>query len=282
MPTRTELDAIMAHIAEMWGHQDTLFQIISETDQWGHKHGSDWTFADVPYHLTYCNRELVSRPMKLGRDIPQEERLSFPSVTELNEWNAQKFSERPPGQTIEQTLADLRVSREEIRDVGAGWSDADLERSFWLPFWGGNWVPMRNGLYFTMNHDWSEFMQLRIHLGRSEPVPSPEITTMYLGAALGFTYLASLNKEAAQGCSFSTLMAFTDPGVSDFVVEGKDGEASVSPGTAADPDLVITQSAETFERIIRGIQPLPEAIQEGAVQVSDMEKLAVFGELFPM
>ena len=47
-------------------------------------------------------------------------------------------------------------------------------------------------------------------------------------------------------------------------------------------DLVITQSAETFEKTIRGIQPLPEAIQEGAVGVSDMESLAILGELFPM
>ncbi len=48
------------------------------------------------------------------------------------------------------------------------------------------------------------------------------------------------------------------------------------------PDLVITQSAETFEKTTRGIQPLAKALQDSTVQVSDMEKLAALGEFFPM
>jgi hypothetical protein len=91
-----------------------------------------------------------------------------------------------------------------------------------------------------------------------------------------------LDKEAAKGREFRVVMAFTDPGVSDFTVEVVGGEASVRPGGEGKADLVITQNAETFEKTVRGIQPLPEAIQEGAVQVSDMESLATFGELFPM
>jgi hypothetical protein len=282
MSARTELDTLMDQIAEMWGHQDTLLQIITETGQWDHKHGPDWTFADVPYHLAYCNRDLVSRPIKLGREMPDEERLAFPAVEDVHKWNTQKFAERPTDQTVEQSLAALRISRDEIRDAVAGWSDADLERPIWMPFMGGNWVPARNGLFFTLNHDWSEFMQLRIHMGRSVPVPSPEITTTYLGAALGMIYPGSLNKEAARDRQFSTVMAFSDPKVSDFSVEVSAGEARVRPGQAADPDLVITQSAETFEKTIRGMQLLAEAMQDGSVRVSDMEKLAAFGELFPM
>jgi len=282
MSTQTELDAMMTQIMEMWGHQDTLFQIIGETNQWDHKHGADWTFADLPYHLTYCNRDLVSRPMKFGRDFPHEERISFISPTDLNDWNALKFSERPPGQTMEESLAELHTSRDEIRDVVDGWTDADLERPLWMPFFGGNWVVARNGLFFTVAHDWSEFMQLRIHLDRSEPVPSPEITSIYLGGALGLIYPNNLDKEAAQNRVFTTLMSFTDPGVGDFIIEVRDGEVNISPGPAGDPDLVITQSAETFERTIRGIQPLPEAIQDGSLQVSNMESLATFGNLFPM
>jgi len=282
MSTRTELDALMSQIVEMWVHQDTLFQIIGETNQWDHKHGPDWTFADLLYHLTYCNRDLVSRPMKLGRELPDEERFSFASVTDLNEWNALKFSERPSGMTIDQSLAKLHASRDEIRDIVAEWSDAGLERPMWMPFMGGNWVVARNGLYFTLGHDWSEFMQLRIHMGRTVPIPSPEITTFYLGSAMGIVYPSSLNKEAAKDLEFTVIMAFTDPGVIDFIVEVRDGAVTVRPGQAEDPDLVITQSAETFERTIHGIQPFPEAMQDGSVQVSDMGKLATFGELFPM
>ena len=282
MSNRTELDALMVQVEEMWDHQSTLFQIISENNQWNNKHGADWTFADVPYHLNYCNRDLVLRPIKLGHDLPAEEQLALATIADVNEFNERKFAERPAGQTAEETVAELRASWEGIRDVVSGWIDADLEQPSWMSFGGGNWLTARHHLYWTLAHDWSEFMQLRIHMGRSEPEPSPEITTFYLGMFIGAIYPMNLNKEAAQGRDFRAVMAFTDPGVGDFIVEVKNGEASVRPWQAEESDLVITQSAETFEKTVRGIQPLPEAIQEGVVQVSNMESLATLGELFPM
>lgn len=60
MSTRIQLDALMVQIQEMWGHLDTLFDSINDTDSWDRKHGPDWTFADVPYHLAYCNDEVVA------------------------------------------------------------------------------------------------------------------------------------------------------------------------------------------------------------------------------
>ena len=282
MSTRTELDALMAQVEEMWGHQYTLFKIINEANQWDNKHGQDWTFADVPYHLAYCNRDLVTQPIKLGRDLPVEERLSIATFADLGEWNEQKFAERPAGQTAKEALAELLASWGEIRQIVSEWTDADLKRPFWMPFMGGLWLTVRDGLQWTLGHDWSEFMQLRIHMARSEPVPSPEITTHYLGRSIGTIYPFMLNKEAAHGREFRAVMAFTDSGVSDFIIEVTDGEASVRPGRVEEPDLIISQSAETFEKTLRGIQPPAEAIQEGAVEVSDMESLATFGELFPM
>lgn len=125
-------------------------------------------------------------------------------------------------------------------------------------------------------------MQLRIHMGRNEPVPSPEITTHYLGRFIGMIFPYRFNREAARDRDFRTVLAFTDPGVSDFVIEVAEGEASTRTRQAEEADLMITQSAETFEKTVRGIMPLPEAIQDGSVRISDMESLATFGELFPM
>ena len=54
----------------------------------------------------------------------------------------------------------------------------------------------------------------------------------------------------------------------------------------ADPtvnaDLVMTQSAETFEKSLRGIHDSGEAVQTGAVQVRFLENLGTYGRLFPM
>jgi hypothetical protein len=282
MSTRTELETLMAQVEGLWDNLDTLFQIISENQQWDQSHGQDWTFADVPYHLAYCNRDLVSRPMKLGRDLPVEERLSFATVDDLNEWNEREFANRPAGQTAEESLAEWHDSQDEMRQIVSDWTDADLDRPWWMPFLGGMWLEARNALGWTLAHDWSEFMQLRIHMGRSKPVPNPATTNHYLGMVIVGQYPLMLDVEAAQGREFRAIMAFTDPGVSNFSIEVVDGQASAKPGEVENPDLVITQSVESFEKTRSGLRPLTQAIQEGEVQVNDMESLATLGELFPM
>jgi hypothetical protein len=52
---------------------------------------------------------------------------------------------------------------------------------------GGMWLTVRDGLQWTLGHDWSEFMQLRIHIGCANPVLNPEITTRFLGMVIGGT-----------------------------------------------------------------------------------------------
>jgi hypothetical protein len=282
MSNRKQLDVLMNQVEEMWSHQDTLLTIIDDTNSWAQRHGSEWTFADVPYHLAYCNHDLVYLPIKLGRDLPSEERLAIASVEELHAWNDRKFTERPDGQTGQEALAQLRATWEDIRQITSEMTDQDLERPYWLAFMGGNWLTVRHGLLWTLSHDWSEFMQLRIHMGRSQPVPSPEITTHYLGSLIGNVFPFFLDKDAAKGREFTTVMAFTDPSVSGFSIRVQDGAAMVTPGRSEEADLVMTQSAETFEKTMRGIQSMHDALQSGAIEVNNFDNLATFGELFPI
>lgn len=281
MSTRTELDVLMTQLEEMWSHQDTLFNIITASNDWGHKHGADWTFADVPYHLAYCNRDLVARGIELGPNLPADEQESLSTLEAISAWNKRKFAERAAGQTAEQSLTQVRASWDDIRRETAAMTDADLERPFWLPILGAGWVTARHGLQWGLGHDWSEFMQLRIHMGRTKPVPSAAITTYYLGAMIGFLPMF-LNKESAAGVEFTAVFTFTDPGVSAYTIHVVDGVATVARGRAENAHLVMTQSAETYEKTVRGIQKPGEAIQSGAIQVSNPEGLATFGKLFPM
>jgi hypothetical protein len=277
---RTQLEALMGQIEEMWRHQETLFARLNETHDWGQKHGLDWTFADVPYHLTYCNRDVVARGLELGSDYPEAEQELLATPDVLGAWNARKFAERPAGQTVEQSLAQVHDSWEEIRRLTAAMKDSDLDRPFFLPIMRG-WVTARDGLAFCRGHDWSEFMQLRIHMGLSKPVPSPAITRSYLGAILNF-FPMFLNQEAAAGLDFTAVMAFTDPDVGAWTVRVAGGSATLSEGQAVDADLVLTQSAETFEKSFRRIHDPAEAIRSGQIQVSNFESLVTFGQLFPM
>ncbi len=125
-------------------------------------------------------------------------------------------------------------------------------------------------------------MQLRIHMGRCQQVPGADITTYYLGTMIGNAFPFFLNKKAAQDMAFTTVMAFTDPGVDAFTIQVSGGEVTVRPGGAGTPDLVITQFAETFGSTTRGIQTMPDALEAGAVQVDKPGALATFGEMFPV
>jgi hypothetical protein len=64
--------------------------------------------------------------------------------------------------------------------------------------------------------------------------------------------------------------------------EDAEGAATAVLGTSPDADLVVTQSAETWEATFRGILSFPEALQSGVVQVNDFKALETFGTLFPM
>jgi hypothetical protein len=104
---RGQIEALMAQIEEMWRHQDALFNTITEKSEWGHKHGPDWTFSDVPYHLAYCNRDLVARAVDCGRDLPAEERMAFNSPGRPNRlWNRRWPSCRHHGRRSGASLPD--------------------------------------------------------------------------------------------------------------------------------------------------------------------------------
>ena len=277
---RAQLNELMSHIEEMWGHLETLFDELNATDSWGGVHGSDWTFADVPYHLAYCNRDIIIRGLEAGVDMPQDEQELLASREAVNAWNARKFAERPGGQTATQSVAQWRGTCDRIRSYTARMNDVDLESPFWMPLFLG-WTKANQGLEFTRAHDWSEFTQLRIHMGREEPIPSAAVTRAYLGRMLGFLPMF-LNAEAAADLEFTAVYAFTDPGVGAFTMRVANGKAALVSGADRDPDLVITQSATTYEKILQGILDPAETMQSSLVQVNDFERLATYGQLFPM
>ena len=150
-----------------------------------------------------------------------------------------------------------------------------------MPLLGMGWSNAGMGLMMPVIHGWSELTQLRVHMGRAEPVPSAGVTNTYLGAMIGFMGMF-MDRSAAQGLDFTLVYDFTDPGVSPVTFRVHDGAATATPGRPERADLVITESAETFEKLRQGIQSPMDAMQSGAMRVSNMEALGTFGKLFPM
>lgn len=276
--TKTEVETLMSHIEEMWGHMNTLFDDLAATGGWDQKHGPDWVFADLPYHLAYCNRDILIRGLQAGRDLPEEQQELVVSMEALDAWNARRFAERPAAQTPAQSVAQWRETCAEIRRLTAGMTDADLERPFWMPLFRG-WSKAREGFEFTRAHDFGEFIQLRSHMERRKPVPSADVTRAYVGRMLS-SFPMFLNPETAVDRDFTAVMAFTDPGVGAFTLQVKDGSAAFHEGDTPGADLVMKQSAETFVKTLNRMHDPAEAMQSGQIQVNDFAALAVFGQLF--
>ena len=261
--SRTQLDELMSHIEETWSNLSTLFDDLAAGNGWDQKHGPDWTFADLPYHLAYCNQEILIRGIRAGADLPDGEQELLASADAINAWNARKLAERPAGQTAAQSVSQWRGTCNEIRQLTSEMTDKDLDRPFWMPLFFG-WRTMREGLLFTRAHDWGEFMQLRIYMGRKEPIPSAGVTKAYLQRMLG-GYPMFLNREAAANRRFTAVMAFADEGVGAFTIRVSDGAAELLPGAAPDADLVMTQSAATFLKTLTKMQDPVEAMQSGQI-----------------
>ncbi len=157
---RGQLIALMSLTEEMWGYWDTLFSNLEGKD-WEQKHGEDWVFADVPYHLAYCERELVAHPIQQGPNMPRERRLAIKTMGELNKWNDSKFAERPLGQPVDDSLTQLDASREAVRQAVAALTDADLNRRCWFPVMDlRGWRPVKLLLDWNLLHHLNEFLVL--------------------------------------------------------------------------------------------------------------------------
>ncbi len=277
--TSSELATLVADLEGLWRHVDELFATLGPGD-WSRKHGKDWTFADVPYHLAYFDRDLIARGIERGENVPEDQRHLIRSYKELDAWNAARFAERPAGQTPEQSLAQMRGSRDAIRRAVAGLGDADLERPVWMPLLGTGWTTVRAALEMCRAHTWGEATQLRLRMKRSAPLPAAAATHRALGFYVGL-FPVMLDRGQAAGRSFTAVIDLTGPGGGAWTVRVADGQCQVSEGRAARADLVMTQSIETFLKTLTHMHNPMVAMLTGKVKVKGWRRLGTFAKLFP-
>jgi hypothetical protein len=267
-------------IEDLWRCFDELFEAIEAEGRWNQKHGNDWTFADVPYHMMYFDRELVAMAIERGRNVPEAEQRTQRTIGELNAWNAQQFAKRPAGQTPQQSVADYRAMQERVRQAILSLEDEQMDVPVWFVLVGCGWIPAAASIASCLAHTWSEVIQLRYHMGRSTPEPDPMATHMASGFLAQFMP-SFMDKEAAKGTKLTIDIGMTGPGGGDWTMRVADGQCSVSEETAADADLVFSYTPVTAELIRVGKLDFGAAMQSGDVIVQGTEHLPTFGALFP-
>jgi hypothetical protein len=274
---------LLADLEDLWRCLDELFASLA-ADDWSRRHGMHWTFADVPYHLGYFDHDIVAYPIERGPDLSTTEQWVARSNSEVNAWNERMLARRPPDQSVAQSLAQMQASREAIRRVVGRMNDPDFDRPVWFPLLVGGWVPTHAVLEGCRLHAWSQFMELRLrHPVRSQhPLPVPHAATTHgaLGDLMGF-FPVMLNRVQAEQTSLTLAMVFSGPGGGTWTVSVANGACTVSEGQAAQVDLVLTQSPESFIKTRLELHDPVAAMQTGEIAVQGIEHLGTFAALFP-
>jgi len=277
--TQPTLAALLAQLEELWGHVDTLLDPLTPAD-WQRKHGKHWVFADLPYHLGYYDRDTVADPIRIGTNLPANQQQLMRSMGEIDAWNARKFAERRPGQTVAESLAQMRASRDAVRQAVAGLADADLDRRVFIPLVGCGWVTVRLALQSCLVHTWAHFTEARLRLKKDAPVPSPAIVHTSLGFFLGMLPMM-ISRDKMPAKPFLAVMRIGGPGGGDWTARIADGTCKVTEQRSATADIVMAhRDAETFLTTMRGMQNPMLAMLMGKIKVQGFRNMGTFGKLF--
>jgi hypothetical protein len=280
LPTRAAVAAVLSDLEELWRCSDELFASLAPAE-WRRRHGRDWTYADVPYHLSYFDRELVARPLARGRDVPLDEQRVMGTLAELDAWNRRMFAQRPADETPERSLARLREVRAEIRAILSGWSDEHLQQPAFMSIVGAGWLPASAILDTAVAHTWSHLTEARLRLGRPAPAPPAGATHRALGFFANFMPRFVNREEAARG-PFTAVMTFDGPGGGSWTTAVADGAVTTVEGAASEADLRLTMAPETFEKMKSRIQNPILLMLTGQVKVRGFSKMGRYGRLFAM
>jgi hypothetical protein len=282
------MSGMRSSLEELWSALDSLFEEMSPAD-WQRPHGPDWIFADLPYHLSYIDRTCVARPIELGEALPAAEQVQFRTLNELNAWNQGKFAARPKGQNVERSLEQMYESREYVRKVTAGLTDADLANPAWFPL-----LNMRGfrtaqvALAFCAGHLWQHMEETRVRHGHAGTLVGPELThAMLNGTIPGIplylimpTTTLFLDAGRAKELDFSFALNITGPGGGLWDFRTSDTGWQVEEVESADTDLALSMDLDTYIKMRHFIGDMAHLIESSDIKASDDRALAVYDKVF--
>lgn len=282
------VSGLRASLEELWSALDKLFAEMSPAD-WQRPHGAEWVFADLPYHLAYMDRLCVARPIKLGEKLPVTERVQLPTINELNAWNQGKFAARPEDQKVETSLAQMRSSREYVRQVTTKMTDADLTKPAWFPLLNmRGFRPAQIALAFCAGHTWQHLEEARVRYGHGGTIVGPELTHAMLdgvipGIPLYLPVPATtlfLDAGRAKEWDFSFALNITGPGGGIWEFFVADEGWQVEGVASAETDLVLSLDLDAYIKIRYFINDVPTLIEAGEIEANDDQALSLYNQLF--
>jgi putative sterol carrier protein len=277
-----ERDALMSLLEDLWSKLDQVLDSLPP-EQWAARHGRDWTFADVPYHLAYFDRDMIAGAILRGPDLPPDEQLPIRGQAELDAWNAPYFAAPRPdeaGTGVAESLAAMRAGRDLLRRLAAARDDADFQRPVFVRVRG--WVTVAAALQICHLHTFNHFTELMLRLKRTSPALDPRHEHLAMGALMA-SFATAMDPQFAATLRrpFTVVMRFTGLGGGDWTLRVAGGTLAVREGAAPGADLVMQQAPVMMVKLATGMQnPLP-AMLTGRIKVRGMRAMGTFSKLFP-
>lgn len=278
MANRRRLAALMRKIEECWGFWDSLFSNLND-QSWAEPHGNDWVFSDVPFHLAYCERELIAFPIQQGPDMPDEKRVQAKTNRDVNRWNDSFFENRPEDQTGEQTLSELKTSRDLVRQAVGNFTDEDLNRQVWFPLTEmRGWHSLNFILQWSILHKISEFIVMRSYLKLEDPKPTPEINHT-ASVVMMYRMPYEIHYETVSQDLFTFHVELTDPGALSWTIRILNGKAALVDVGEYGQDFSLKTSLTSFFEMAEGISSFYDALSAGKISIEKEDHIEVYKNL---
>lgn len=270
--------SIFDDVEDLWSKCDILFEELTHSNSGPSISDAFPGIPDLFYHLACFDQEIIARPLELGVDLPPEERWGIHTLRELKEWWDWMDARRPVDQTMDQSRVQMHDTRNFIRKIVSRMTDADLERPVWSHLLVIGWKPARFLVEGLRSHTWSEFIALRMRMGRALPEPPPTATRAALGQFV--QVLPLFLTQRAPHARLTLVMDFSGPGGAAWTFQLADGVCQVVEGRAERPDLIVTQSPETFIATRQQALDVRTGINTGRIAVTGSADASVYVDLF--
>lgn len=231
-----DISQTLADLETIWDALDTFYQRFSPQD-WAHKHGKEWTFADMPFHLAYFNQMVIHG---IRSDHGEKAPLT---LQELNSWNDAHFTRRSASQAGANALSYLHETQSALRQLAAQYAP---ETPVFMPLIiVGGWRTLTFALNYLLNHTWLHFTESHLRLARR----LPDLPISLVNRTLNFMVEAAagaLRPEDLVGVNLVTILRLTGDGGGAWTFTMRDGKCHVAADSTAPADAEITTDIATY------------------------------------
>ena len=231
-----DISQALADLETIWTALDSFYQRFSPQD-WARKHGKDWTFADMPYHLAYFNQTVINN---IKNDGGGQARLT---LQELNTWNDAHFAKRTSSQAGANGLAYLHETQAALRQLAKQYPP---ETPVFLPLIiVGGWRSLTFALEYLLDHTWIHFTESHLRYTNS----LPDLPASLVNRVLNFTMEmagGALRPDDLAGVNLATVLRLTGDGGGAWTFTMRDGKCQVEKTAPPHADAEITTDIATY------------------------------------